>query len=397
VHPVVDDLRDPRGWMRPFGLVTLAGVLAGTVAAGLPAGPAGVAFVVLIAVAAVLWVVGLLPRGADLRLVVPALTGVGLAGAGADLVVGSRGPAFVLGYMGLTGLALRAPRCLALACGLPVLAALAVAEGRGSADPGSSVLSVALGAGFLFVASSLAAAQADAREQVEQRLLEQTALAAAREEAAALAERTRLARELHDVLAHSLAGLSVQLEATRLLATTTGADPALVEQVTRAQHLARDGMAGARRAVSALRGEQLPGPDQLPALVADHRAATGMPAQLTVDGAPRPLATEAGLAVYRAVQEALTNAAKYAGRGAEVEVVVDWSVAGEITVRVSDAGGDGVPAGLPSGGFGLSGLAERAALLGGRASSGPLGGEHGGFAVELRLPLDPAGAREVPG
>jgi len=233
--------------MVAFGVVAMVGVAIGVFAAGLPAGAAGAAVVLLLLLVTALWTIGL-SRVTDQRLVVPAMMGVGLAGAGLDLLQ-SRGPAFVAGYMGLTGLALRASRRVAIIAGLPVLAVLAVAEARRSAAPGSAALSVVLGAGFLFVASAFATANRDARVQAERLLAEEAALAAARAEAAAMAERARIARELHDVLAHTLSGLAVQLEATGLLARSTGADPQLVEQLARSRHLAREGMAGARRAV----------------------------------------------------------------------------------------------------------------------------------------------------
>ena len=95
--------------------------------------------------------------------------------------------------------------------------------------------------------------------------------------AIALRERGRTAREMHDVLAHSLSALAVQLEGTRLLARSTGADPAVVEAVERSHRLAKDGLEEARRAIDALRGGDMPGPDRLPALAdavrgADRRA-----------------------------------------------------------------------------------------------------------------------------
>ena len=371
--------------MVAFGVVAMAGVAIGVFAAGLPAGAAGVAVVALLLLVTALWAIGL-SRVTDQRLVVPAMMGVGLAGAGLDLLQ-SRGPAFVAGYMGLTGLALRAPRRVAVIGGLPVLAVLALAEARTSTSPGSAALSVVLGAGFLFVASAFATANRDARVQAERLLAEEAALAAARAEAAAMAERARIARELHDVLAHTLSGLAVQLEVTGLLASSTGADPGLVEQLTRARHLAREGMAGARRAVSALRGDALPGPALLARLVADTRDATGVPVELSVHGEPRPLAPEAGLTVYRAAQEALTNVAKHAGQGARVVMEVAWEPA-DVVLRVRDSGGDGVPTGLPSGGFGLTGMAERAALLGGELVAAPV---EGGFEVLLRLPCPVSG------
>ena len=197
-----------------------------------------------------------------------------------------------------------------------------------------------------------------------------------------LGERQRLARELHDVLAHALSGLAVQLEGARLLAERTGADPRLAEQVTNAQRLAREGMVSAKRAVATLRGETLPGLAQLPALIAQTRL-SGLPATLTVTGEPRPLPSESGLAVYRVVQEALTNTAKYAGRGATATVTLAWA-GPELTVEITDSGGDRIGPGLPSGGYGLSGLAERAVLAGGGLAAGPTSD---GWRVTLTLPI----------
>ena len=378
--------RDPRSWLVRFGVVAMAGVAMGVIAAGLPPGRSAIAVVALLALAASLWAVGLDRRVQDLRLVVPVMTGVGLIGAALDALLG-KGPAFVAGYMGMVGLALRAPRRVALWAAAPVLIALAGAEARNASDPGSAVLAVALGAGFLFVASAFAAVQRDARAQAEVLLAEQAALAVAREQAATMAERARLARELHDILAHTLSGLSVQLEVTRLTAEASGADPALVDQLGRAHRLARDGMVGARRAVQALRGEGMPGPDLLPKLVRDAGEATGTPIELTIAGRAGPLPPEAGLTVYRTVQEALTNVTKYAGRGAEVRVDLAWTPQ-QVTVSVIDCGGDGAGRELASGGFGLRGLAERAAQLGGRLEAGP---RDGGFVVTLRLPVPGAG------
>jgi signal transduction histidine kinase len=211
-----------------------------------------------------------------------------------------------------------------------------------------------------------------------------------------MGERQRLARELHDVLAHTLSGLALQLEGARLLAQRTDADPRLTEQVTNAQRLARDGMANAKRAVATLHGEALPGPAQLPELVEQARL-SGSAVTLAVTGVPRPLPAEAGLAVYRAVQEALTNVAKHAGRGATAAVTLTWTET-ELTADVVDARGDhvagdgtaGVPPDLPSGGYGLAGLAERAALAGGRFDAGPT---LEGWRVTLTMPIA-AGATE---
>jgi signal transduction histidine kinase len=143
-------------------------------------------------------------------------------------------------------------------------------------------------------------------------------------------------------------------------------------------------MAGAQRAVATLRGESLPGPEQLPGLLEQTRLA-GLPVTLTTEGSPRPLPGESGLAVYRAVQEALTNTAKYAGRGARADVVLSWGD-DVLTVQVTDRGGDRAAAGLPSGGYGLAGLAERAALAGGHFDAGPTAD---GWQITLGLPIPP--------
>jgi signal transduction histidine kinase len=284
--------------------------------------------------------------------------------------------------MALAGIGLALPRPLALRMAVVVLAAAVAAEAATNAHPVSAALSLAAGCVALFLATLFAGASRDAHAQ-SQALLEQEAAArAAREEAAVLGERQRLARELHDVLAHTLSGLAVQLEGARLLAGRTGADPRLAEQVTNAQRLAKEGMANAKRAVATLRGEALPGPAQLPELVERTRLA-GLPVTLTVTGDPRPLPAESGLAVYRAVQEALTNTTKYAGRGATAAVMLTWT-ATELTVDVVDTGGDRMPADLPSGGYGLAGLAERAALAGGRLDAGPTAD---GWRVVLTMPI----------
>jgi signal transduction histidine kinase len=373
-------------WLIRYGVVAIVAVIVGVLTAGLPAEPdRRAAALVLLVLAAAGWLSALRPRSTRMSAVL--LVGTGLAGAALD-VLQPHGPAFVIGYMAMAGLALRLPRRLAFATGVVVLAAVAAAQAATSARPLAAAINIGLGAGFLFAAGSFAAISRAARETAEALLAQEAATRAAREEAAALAERTRLARELHDVLAHTLSGLAVQLEGARLLAGATGADPRLAEQVTRAQALARDGMGNAKRAVSALRGDALPGPALLPQLVSEVRATAGIPVTLTVSGAVRPLVPEAGLAVYRTVQEALTNTAKYAGRGASARVNVSWTDDG-VAVEIVD-NGDGATPTAVSGGFGLTGVAERAALLGGHAEAGPV---DGGFRVHLRLPLVPSPPR----
>jgi signal transduction histidine kinase len=325
-----------------------------------------------------LWLVSLNPRVTDQRLLFAWLVGAGLIGAVIDRL-NPHGPAYILSFMAVAGIGLRLPRRPAIVAGVVVIAALAWAEGSTSSNPTGAALNVAIGAGFLLVAAAFAGANRDANDRAQEMLRLEAETRRAREESAVLAERSRIARELHDVLAHTLSGLAVQLEGARLLAEHTHADPRLVEQVSNAQGLARSGMAGAKRAVATLRGEALRGPDQIPELVEHSRLGTGAVFTYRVDGEPGALPPELGLPLYRAVQEALANVAKHAN-GALTEVAVTWA-ATHVTVEVTDHGGS--PTGLPSGGFGLTGLAERAALAGGRLETGP---HADGWRVRLTMP-----------
>jgi signal transduction histidine kinase len=124
-----------------------------------------------------------------------------------------------------------------------------------------------------------------------------------------------------------------------------------------------------------------PGLADLPDLLARVRAA-GLPVQLTEDGTPGRLGAAAGLAVYRLVQESLTNVLKHAGPDATAGVRLTWTEE-ELVVSVTDDGYGLTPG--PGGGQGLIGMQERVAVLGGVASAGP--GPGGGFAVEARLAL----------
>jgi signal transduction histidine kinase len=154
-----------------------------------------------------------------------------------------------------------------------------------------------------------------------------------------------------------------------------------VAAVERAHHLAADGLTEARDAIAALRGEELPGPERLAQLADAYPGASG----LTVTGVPRELGSEARLAVYRTAQEALTNALRHSAAD-RVEVRLAYEPdATRLVVRDHGPGGpvlagrhDGSP-----GGYGLTGMRERAELLGGRLSAEPTAD---GFRVELWLP-----------
>jgi signal transduction histidine kinase len=225
-----------------------------------------------------------------------------------------------------------------------------------------------------------------ARELTEKAEREQ--IAREEEEArATAAERARVAREIHDVLAHNLSVMVIQASAARRVA---GRDPAAAAHA--AELISRTG----REALSELRyvfgpvrkedGEALgcaPGLANLDQLVSrSHRA--GLPVTVRVEGEPLELSPGADLVVYRVIQEALTNTLKHA-RGAHSTVTVRYET-GAVEVEVLD---DGTAVALngsawESGGHGLVGMRERVALYGGRLEAGKR--DDGGFAVRARLP-----------
>jgi signal transduction histidine kinase len=374
---------DLRHGLRIAGWSTAAVVAVSTALSGLPRDRSGQLTILLLTAAALAaWLVSLASRVQAPPLLVGCLVGMGLAGAWLSLLHPT-GPGFLVSFMAMAGIGLQLPRPIAVPAGAVVLVAAGFVQAHTSTQPVTAALSVATGAAFLFLAAAFAAVSRDNEAQAQELLAHQEQVRVAREQAAVLAERSRLARELHDVLAHTLAGLAVHLEAARLLALSIDGDPRLTEQVTAAQRLARDGLSDAKRAVSTLRSEELPGPDDLPWLIEDARR-RGMPVGYTVAGRPRPLSGETGLAVYRTVQEAITNAAKHAGAGATVTVRLAWTDT-EVTVEVSDHGGDRTTTSvaLPSGHYGLTGLAERAALSGGLLTTGPT---PDGWRVRLTLP-----------
>jgi len=201
-------------------------------------------------------------------------------------------------------------------------------------------------------------------------------------EAAKVEERTRLARDIHDVLAHSLTALIVQLDSARMLLTEERASEEAVGSVLRARHLAQEGLDETRRAVGTLRGDRVPGARMLAGLVKDFERDSGLECDYSVDGEPVELPSPSQLALYRTAQEALTNVRRHAPAN-RVQVHLRYATGGaELTV---DDFGD-APAPTPNGageGYGLEGMRERAELLGGSLEAGP---RDTGFRVRLWLP-----------
>jgi signal transduction histidine kinase len=210
---------------------------------------------------------------------------------------------------------------------------------------------------------------------------------AAEARAAAAAERGRLAREMHDVLAHSLSALALQLESTRLLARDRGVDETVTRGLDQAHHLAVSGLQEARRAIATARGDELPGPERIGVLADAFEEQSGLPVAVDVQGQPRELAPDARLAVYRTAQEALTNVRRHAA-AERVEVKLAYQSEGTVLVIEDHAcPGTPPPAALSitgnGNGYGLAGMRERAELLGGELLAEPT---DDGFRVELRLP-----------
>ncbi len=207
---------------------------------------------------------------------------------------------------------------------------------------------------------------------------------------AATQERLRIARELHDVVAHSLSVIGVQAGAARLVLDADPEPRRAREAVAAIEATANRAMAEMRRALGILRDTEasgaalapLPGLRQLPALLDQLRTA-GLPVELSVEGTPRPLPASIDLSLYRIVQEALTNALKHA-RATRVDVVVCWA-AQEVLVEVTDDGRGPPPAAARSAGAGTIGMRERVALFDGELRVGPR--PQGGYAVRVCLPI----------
>lgn len=205
-------------------------------------------------------------------------------------------------------------------------------------------------------------------------------------EAAMLRERGRIARDMHDVLAHSLSGLMLQLEGARMLAQQPDHDDQLPRVLDRAHHLARAGLDEARRAIAALRDEEdLPGADRLRQLAHDFEQDSQVLTEFETAGMPRDLDSETSLTIFRVAQEALTNVRRHA-TPERVMVLLAYAADGtRLTIRDQM---DGSAAGRPQassdgGGYGLTGMRERAELLGGSLEARRTGM---GFEVDLWLP-----------
>ena len=200
------------------------------------------------------------------------------------------------------------------------------------------------------------------------------------EELAATQERNRLAREIHDNLGHYLTIVNVQIEAAKV---TCESEPArALEALGKAQELAKKGLTSVRESVAALRVSPVEDRsiDEAIGELIEETKAFGIPTEFKTLGNIKPIESKSALALYRVVQEGLTNVRKHAS-ASHVEVELDFSQAEVIRLTLKD---DGVGAADTDGGFGLIGLRERVQLLGGEFRIHTQPGK--GFRIEVTLP-----------
>ena len=268
---------------------------------------------------------------------------------------------------------------LPLNAGVAIGGAVTVALGAVTAlagEPTSAVAAEMLVTVLLGVVAQFLKQSRESQDQTEILLAQ---LEDARDEqvrAAAIAERGRIASELHDVLAHSLSGAAIQLQGARKLADREHAETPLRDAIDRATELVRAGLGDARRAVGALRGDPLPTIAQLPSLIDACKSDMNLDVTLRIEGEARTLAADPGLALYRGAQEALTNVARYAPSACTTVTVryehdrtklwvetesptlhpaTGWAAAGGWRACVSGSSGSAAHAGGPGG----RGLARR--------------------------------------
>jgi len=212
----------------------------------------------------------------------------------------------------------------------------------------------------------------------------------------ALADRLRIARELHDIVAHSVGIIAIQAGAGRRVFDTSPAEAR--DALSAIEATSRETLSGLRRMVTGLRRAELePGAGQAPLGPAPGLADVSRLAAMTLDagvqvdvewrGIWEPLPADIDLSAFRIIQEAVTNVVRHAGTG-QCRVVIDQR-GGQLSIEDTDSGRGGPVAGPAAGtGYGITGMRERAALLGGDFSAGPCPG--GGFRVAARLPVPTA-------
>jgi signal transduction histidine kinase len=376
-------LHRQRGTLRPLGWAVLLVVVLGSANSRPVPGLNGKALAVTLALcvfAATLMVAvrdGFPERDVRLQTVVIALMGAaGVAIAGLQLKGATGVAAGVAVFMAITRLPFKA--------GVSVGGAMAIALGVVTAAAGGSSSAVAAGMLETVLLGVVAQFLKQSREGQDRTEILLAQLEDARDEqarAAAIAERGRIAAELHDVLAHALSGAAIQLQGARKLAEREHAQPPLSDAIDHASELVKAGLANARQAVGTLRGEALPTLAQLPALIDSYKADMNLDVTLRIEGDARRLPADPSLALYRGAQEALTNVARYAPSACTM-VTVRYE--DHCTKLCVDNGASATPPreGM-GGGRGLQGLRERIEQAGGTMSAGAT---PEGWRVEIEVP-----------
>jgi signal transduction histidine kinase len=376
--------------IRAFGLIAvIVSVSLADPGPGTP-GPRGVIVAVTLALSSAGWVAWLVSGSTGQRRLLSLGSLVVMAGAGGVLAgVSPSSPAIAVACAAAFSAGVRLNTGASLGITAEAVAAFVITALLANQPTG-----VVLGFPFAFAGLwSVAMTRREylvRAEQAERTLAETRRAREAETHAAALAERARIARDIHDVLAHSLAAVSVNLQAAEglLTAETLPKDnlelAKAIECVERAGTLTREGLATARRAILALRDDAAPLPDQLASLAAQYQATGDATIQLTVTGEPRPLPGPAALVAYRAAQEGLTNARKHAP-GQPVTLTLAFAP-GQVAVAVKNPlppAGERGPLAETGAGAGLTGLKERAALAGGTLETGPADGT---WRIDLTIP-----------
>ena len=324
-----------------------------------------------------------------------AMTAIVLAAAWLGLLTGAWAGHLPIAYLSLHvmlyTLVVRGGRRAALVAGATTGAFFAVwslTAGAGS-DAGWSVLTYGLSIATVWLLAEYVRAKRAYLESLARRAELADSERRALSRAAAAEERTRIARELHDVLAHSVSVMVVNAEGAQLMRHT---DPAAVDRTLRlVSTTGREALTELRRLLSVLEAGAGVTPPQ-PTLADLHRLTAGVDrATLQITGSAADVPPGAVLQTYRIVQEALTNVVKHAGAGAAAEVTVDLGEPGPrraVRIEVRDDGTmpPGASPRLPSSGRGIAGMRERVAMFDGTLDASPR--TEGGYRVVATLPLD---------
>ena len=357
----------------------------------------GLVVLVLLVIATVAWLIWTIwpdrERGITPELYALATAGGGLIGAAPD----SAASALVFVAVAAGGLRVELGGALVVVAVGTLALGVSILIYKGS---GLGFLAYTLGLLATALASSNGRQSRQRAEQAELLLAQTQRSHEEQLRSTRLEESTRIAREIHDVLAHALASLTIQLEATSALLEQGADRDAVLARVQRAHGLAREGLQETRRAVGALRGDDVSARARIEALVDEYRSSAEGPVRLTIDGNPARLDGATGEAVLRIVQEALTNVRKHAP-GADVSVALhagerpDEDVVVQIDDRPIENGSRAPRSSLAAtgGGYGVKGMRERAQLLGGTLTAGA---SPDGWRVELRLPPPTTSAPTTP-